>query len=392
MVSTYTAPLLARLDDRLRPWLVRMPPRVAVRLYSRGRQRFLQWLVAAPPTPYAPAASLSRTLWGLRFRAPLGNAAGMFKNGEGYELCAAQGAGWYLAGTSTELSRPGNRRHGIAQPFAPYPASGAASNWLGLPNDGHATVAARLARLERVDGCPIGASVSATTDIEEEATRLDALIEGLERYRDAGVDFLELNESCPNTEELPQVEDSEDVLDADLRRRLDTLAERFLRHRGTPLPVIVKFSTDTDPRQVPALLDLLLDLGFDGVNFGNTSTDYDALRPALANPAEQRLLDYFSSHFGGGVSGRPLREKSLALVRAARAHLDRRKPERGNSEREFHIVRTGGVEEAEDVRASEAAGASLSQWYTGYFDAFGRRGHEVYRQLFTELLSLTSSP
>lgn len=385
MPSARIAPLLARLDDHLRPWLVRLPPRVAVGIYSRGRKHFLKWLVDGPPTPYVPPSSLSRTLWGLHFRAPLGNAAGMFKNGEGYELCAAQGAGWYLAGTSTELSRPGNRRHGIAQPFAPYPNSGAASNWLGLPNDGHAAIAARLARLDRVEGCPVGASVSATADVADEAERLDALVEGLERYRDAGIDFLELNESCPNTEELPPAAEAgaeacEDVLDSGLRRRLDTLAERFLRHRTTPLPVIVKFSTDTDPRQVPALLDLLLDLGFDGVNFGNTSTEYAALRPALANRAEQRLLDYFAGHFGGGVSGRPLREKSLALVRAARAHLDAR-----HGHREFHIVRTGGVEGADDVRASEAAGASLAQWYTGYFDAFGRRGHGLYRKVYADL-------
>ncbi|MDX1996363.1 MAG: hypothetical protein SF066_01485 [Thermoanaerobaculia bacterium] len=367
----------ARWEEHLRPGLVRLPGTWAVGLYSRGRRSFLQRFLAETPPAVEPPAPLSRTLWGLRFRAPLGNAAGLFKQGEGYPLAAGQGAGWYLAGTSTGLPRTGNRRHGVRWPFVPYPRSGAASNWLGLPNEGHRALAARLALVARTPGCPIGASLARVGD-----EPLATLLEGLGAYRDAGVDFLEINESCPNTGEASPAWD-------ELRQRLEAVATGFLARRERPLPVVVKFSNDTATNDVPTLLDTLLELGFDGVNFGNTSTAYARHEDAI-DPAEQRLYRHFTTTFGGGLSGRPLAADSLRLLTAARSHLATKPPGR-----EFHLIRTGGVETAADVAASLAAGASLVQWYTGYFAAFAVHGHGVYRWVFEglpgELTSRTDS-
>ena len=367
----------ARLEGVFRPWLVRLPAPLAVAAYSVGRRRFLHRLVASPPSEevgWSPPESLAQTLWGLRFRTPVGNGAGMFKNGEGFAVAAAQGAGWYLAGTTTGQpwrgNRWGGRFLGVAQPFAPYPRSAAASNWLGLPNDGTVVVAARLARRlqgGRVPNMPVGASVAATPGLGEDAA-LTELVAGMETYAAAGVDFLEINESCPNTAEGQPG-------DSALARRLEIVGERFLRRRSRALPVVVKLSCDTAVEQVPELLTLLLDSGFDGVNFGNTSRDYPALRVAIL-PAERRLFDFFTGRFGGGVSGRPLRQRSLDLVRATTENLaGRRLP------REFHVLRTGGIDSAEDLATARAAGASLCGWYTGYFEAFAHHGHGVYRQL-----------
>lgn len=362
---------LARWDSRLRPLLVRLPPAFAVRLYSRGRRGFLERLCAERPEPYEPPAELARTLWGLSFRSPLGNAAGMFKNGQGYELSWRQGAGYYLAGTTTWRPRPGNRAAGVAQPFAPYPRSGAASNWLGLPNDGDEAVAARVARIERRPGFPLGVSTAAAPGVPEDEA-LEGLLRGLDGFERAGADFLEVNESCPNTENGVPVREEWDGL----MRRLERVADGFLARRRRPLPVIVKFSVDTDPAEVPALVDALAELGFDGVDFGNTSTDYDDLRDAIAAP-ERPLYDHFRRRFGGGVSGRPLRQRSLTLARAAASHLRERPPGR-----EIHVIRTGGVENGRDLAASEAAGAALSGWFTGYFEAFAHHGHGLYRALY----------
>ncbi|MFP3940576.1 MAG: hypothetical protein ACLF0P_09745, partial [Thermoanaerobaculia bacterium] len=385
-----SAPALARWEARLRPLLVRLPPALAVRLYSAGRERFLAALVAERPEPYEPPAALERTLWGLRFRSPLGNAAGMFKRGEGYELAWRQGAGYWLAGTTTARPRTGNRGGGAARPFAPYPRSGAASNWLGLPNPGHETVAARIegiVRKERREGCPVGASLAAVAGSgaaggaagpgspdRAEDDALDGLVEGLRLYEEAGADFLEVNESCPNTGEAsPGGSDAEEAAWQALHRRLERIAEEFLARRSRPLPVIVKLSVDTEPTRVPELVDALIDLGFDGIDFGNTSTAYGALRPAIAGP-ERRLYDHFTGRFGGGVSGRPLKERSLGLARAgARAaardlesrpdpdgepvkdrHLDGKRAE-GRAGREFHVIRTGGIESGRDLAASEEA-------------------------------------
>ncbi|MDA8018998.1 MAG: hypothetical protein MPN21_16275 [Thermoanaerobaculia bacterium] len=373
---------LARIESLFRPLVVRLPTWASLRLYSYSRPWFLRRYVQERPEQRVPPESLHQRLWGVRFQAPLFNAAGMFKSGDGYELVARQGAGAWLAGTTTATPRHGNDRHGVRLPFAPYPTSGAASNWLGLPNPGHAEVARRLGALDRIPGCPVGVSLAFDPDPDQSDERkLDGLIAGLEHYVDAGVDFLEINESCPNTEESANGHGERDDL-AHLESRLTQIRDRFLQKRGASLPTILKLSNDADPADVPRIVDLASRLGFAGLNFGNTSTAYAALREQI-QPAERRLYDRFSDGvrgFGGGVSGRPLRARSLHLVGLAAAHLRNRPPER-----EFHLIRTGGVEMAEDLHASSEAGAPLSQWYTGYFEAFARDGHDLYRRLFDQL-------
>ncbi len=359
--------VLAGFESRLRPLLTRLPPALAVAIYSAGRKRFLESFARRPPAESFAPRGLERTLWGLSFRSPLANAAGMFKNGDGYRVVARQGAGAYLAGTTTHRPRRGNRRRGVAQPFAPYPRSGAASNWLGLPNVGHRQVARRLERVERHPGCPLGVSAAVAGE-----DTLEQLVAGLELYQAAGVDFLEINDSCPNTADDPGGFEQ-------MRARLAFLAEHFLARRRRALPVVVKLSCDTAAADVPRIVGALVELGFDGVNFGNTSTAYDKHRERLAK-ADVCLFDDFTRTFGGGVSGRPLKEDSLRLVETAAELLTAQAPGR-----EFHVVRTGGIEDAADVQRSLDAGASLCQWYSGYFEAFARHGHGVYRELYREL-------
>ncbi len=111
-----------------------------------------------------------------------------------------------------------------------------------------------------------------------------------------------------------------------------------------------------------------MELGYDGVNFGNTSTAYGQLAPAI-DQRERPLYDYFTATFGGGVSV-PLRERSLELCRRAAEAVRAQAPER-----EFHVVRTGGIASAADVGASAAAGVALNQWYSGYFERLAVCGH-----------------
>ena len=126
------------------------------------------------------------------------NAAGMFKNGECYEMVSKQGAGAYLGGTGTWNSRIGNKKEGIYLPFTPYPQSYSSSNWLGLPNDGDKINSQRASQIERVLDTPIGWSIMGSPDFQGEE-KLKYLVEGMKLYEQAGVDFIEINESCPNT-------------------------------------------------------------------------------------------------------------------------------------------------------------------------------------------------
>ncbi|MCS6809143.1 MAG: hypothetical protein RML40_10515, partial [Bacteroidota bacterium] len=365
------AETIARWDYYVRPYLVHLPAPLATQVYSSGRAVFLSALSAELPQPVFPDEQHACTLWGIGFRCRILNAAGMFKNGEGYELSWRHGAGAYLAGTTTTYARQGNRKHGINKPFIPYPRSQAASNWLGLPNDGHAAVAQRLAAFRRYENFPIGASLM-TAPESQGITALDELLEGLKVYDAARVDFIEINESCPNV-----AHDTSSM--EELTQRLEYISQRFLRVRTRNLPVVVKFSNDTALTDVEHLLDILLTLRYDGINFGNTSTQYDQHR-ALLDASELRIFDYFTQTFGGGISGKPLRASSLALIRRAHEILSSKNPQH-----EFHIIQTGGVDSGQNIHESLAAGASLCQWYTGYFERFAEHGHRLYEHVLSEL-------
>ncbi len=365
---------LVRTEHTLRPLLSKLPPSLATRLFSAGRTFVADRFTRERPPMHDIPDRYAVTAWGLTFRYPLWNAAGMFKNGAGYEVVARQGAGAFVAGTTTSRPRKGNSRSGIRWPAVVYTGSRSASNWMGLPNEGHAVVADRLSRLTRIQGCPIGASVSAQPELDER-TALEELLDGLQMYERAGVDYIELNESCPNVEG----HGDGPVLDEGLLRRLETIRERFLRVRQRPLPVVAKFSVDTDQHQLRELIKTLIDMEFDGVILGNTSTRYGFHRERIAR-ADLPLYDHFTEEFGGGLSGAIVKDEALGLsTKAARIVRDIA------PRHEFQVIRCGGVASSFDVDASRAAGILLNQWYTGYFEAFARLGHDLYAELASGL-------
>jgi len=191
-------------------------------------------------------------------------------------------------------------------------------------------------------------------------------------YEKAGVDFLEMNESCPNTHVL---RDSAKYDLIGLKLRLRYVRDNFLDQRERKIPVIVKLSNDTSLAHLPEILDILFELGYDGVDFGNASIAYDKRRE-LIDLDERKLFDFYKKTFGGSVSGRPLKESSLELASNAVKYVGF-----GPPSQEFHVTRTGGIETLEDIKESEKAGISLNRWFTGYFENFAKHGHEVYSKL-----------
>lgn len=349
--------------------LEHLPPYMAIALSSWGRRLLWQLLQKElPAEEFHPPATLRRTCWGIRFRSPLFNAAGLFKYGEGYQLAYRQGAGAYLVGTSTALPRRGRSWRGIRHPFARYRRSAAALNALGLPNPGHHRLARLVEKLPRYPDFPIGASVALDPELPPQEA-LPRLLEGLQLYAAAGVDFLELNESCPNVPHEASWQA--------LTFRLRWIAEHFLARRTRRLPVVVKISVDTPATLLPLLLDLLQELGYDGITIGNTSTAYEALLSAIA-PEERRAYSYFWRHIGGGVSGAPLAERRRQLLRIATQWRNR-------SRSEFHIIAVGGIGSPDDLSQALNEGASLAQWYTGYFFALPEHGNAVYRWMYSRL-------
>ncbi|MEK6925386.1 MAG: hypothetical protein AABW71_04080 [Nanoarchaeota archaeon] len=363
------ATTLADLECKLRPILTKLPPSFVTWLYSTGRKHFLKQLAneIVDGRAYTPPKNMSRNLWGLDFQSPLMNAAGMFKNGECIDMTFMQGAGGYLGGTGTWNPRTGNKNGKVHLPFTPYPNSYAASNSLGLPNNGDKNNAAKLSSV-RNKLLPIGWSVMASPDISEDE-KLEYLVRSMNAYEIAGVDWIEINESCPNTGHAR-------LQDGGLALRLEYIKDNFVVRLKRRLPIVVKFSNDTNIKKVPELMDLLFENGFDGVNFGNTSKNYEMARNKI-HPSDLKLFDYFTKRFEGGVSGKPLKEASLELATCAVEYL-----RAGPPTQEFHIVRTGGIDSLDDVMQSERAGISMNQWFTGYFEQFAKHGHGVYRELF----------
>lgn len=361
----------AEIEHHFRPLLAYLPADAATKITSYGKSRFMKKYVEDIPSERVVFdKDQSVKLWDIRFNAPIFNAAGMFKLGKGYNVVANQGAGAFLAGTTTYRAREGNIKHNITHPFLPFPRSQAAINWMGLPNLGHEVVADRLSKIERVKNCPIGISLSYDS-VDSKEIALKNMVLGLEMYERAGVDFIEVNESCPNVEG----KSVSNNLEPELVDRLEYISQNFISKLNRNLPVIVKLSNDTNINQVDDLMRILVDLKYAGVNFGNTSTRYKELETSIRRK-ELPLYYYFYNTFGGGLSGEPLKLASLELSSKAIKSVANI-----SSPNEFHVIRTGGISSIRDIEESMRHGIQLNQWYTGYFKNFGLHGHELYKKL-----------
>jgi len=361
----------ASIEHHFRPLLAYLPADAAARITSYGKTKFMKKYVNdIPDERVVFRKDQSVKLWDIRFNAPIFNAAGMFKLGKGYHVVAKQGAGAFLAGTTTYLSREGNTKYKTTHPFLPFPRSQAAINWLGLPNPGHEVVANRLSKIERVKNCPIGISLS-YDPIDNKEVALKNMVLGLEMYERAGVDFIEINESCPNVEG----KSVSNNLEPELIDRLEYISQNFISKLNRNLPVLVKLSNDTNINQVEDLVRILVDLRYSGVNFGNTSTRYKELETSIRRK-ELHHYYYFYNTFGGGLSGEPLRLTSLELASKAIKSIAKINPPN-----EFHVIRTGGISSISDIEQSIQNGIQLNQWYTGYFKNFGLYGHDLYKKL-----------
>lgn len=361
--------LLAKLYHHLNPALQLLSPRLQIKLASRGRSYFMrQFIEYRPRSSFTPRRELTTKLWNIDFRTSLCNSAGMFKNGEGYDRVVQLGAGAYIGGTSTANVRTGNRKNGIHLAFINLPQSHLALNGLGLPNYGDAYLSTKRFTTRKIKGCPIGWSVMRSPDFDE-PTGLAQLIQSLWHYHDhSQVDFIEINESCPNVK----------AGSLDAISRLKEIARQFLMQRRRHLPIVVKLSNDISLPYLKEMLDCLIRCGYDGINLGNTSTAYSSVLPLL-HPAETKLFEYFTSQFGGGISGDILKKTSLELCSTAAEILTRLKPDH-----EFHIIRSGGIDSLADLHASQKHGVSLNQWYTGFFNNYLSSGENVYKKFWDD--------
>ncbi|MFZ5848291.1 MAG: quinone-dependent dihydroorotate dehydrogenase [Actinomycetota bacterium] len=284
--------------------------------------------------PAAPVRAL-----GLSFPGPLGLAAGFDKNAEGIDALAALGFSFVEVGTVTGEPQPGNPRPRLFR----LPADRAVVNRMGFNNDGAEAVARRLAaRARRGVARPVvvGVNIGKTKVVPEEQAVAD--YEKSTRLLAPYADYLVVNVSSPNTpglRDLQAVEKLQPLLEA-VRRQADAVA-------AARVPLLVKIAPDLSDDDVLAVADLAGAIGLDGVVATNTTISRVGL---VSSPeAIARAGD-------GGLSGAPLRQRSLEVLRLLRGRLD---PATA-------VVSVGGISTAADAQERLDAGADLLQAYTAF--------------------------
>jgi dihydroorotate dehydrogenase len=282
---------------------------------------------------------LEQTLFGCRFSNPLGLAAGFDKDGVAAAIWHCFGFGFAELGTVTAQGQPGNPRPRLFR----LAAERAALNRMGFNNQGAAAMRRTLerqllpppGRRPAVLGLNLGKSRQTPLDraAEDYATSLSLLA--------PLADYAVVNVSSPNTPGLRDLQE-----ESQLRR----LVERLRRLPGCP-PLLVKIAPDLEDDAIDSIARLAYEEGLAGVIAVNTSRDRLGL--------ERRVVPQTGRPLGeeqGGLSGRPLRQRALAVLRRLRATAGPALP----------LIGVGGIDSAEVAWERIAAGASLVQLYTGW--------------------------
>jgi dihydroorotate dehydrogenase len=322
----------------IRPLLFRLSPDAAhaMAFAAMGPVEHVGPLRALTRAVFAarPDPRIAVRVMGLDFPSPLGVAGGFDKNARRPRALAALGFGHVELGTVTTQAQAPNPSPNLFR----LPADRALVNRLGFPNDGAVAVAARVRRVRARVGVPVGLSIGKSRVVKVDD--LDAVVAdyvaSMEAVRDVA-DFVVVNVSSPNTAGLRSMQAGEHA-----RTLLSALAART---GGKPL--LVKIAPDLDDAGLEALLAVVADVKLTGVVATNTTLSRAGLKTDVAR---------VEAIGAGGLSGPPLRQRAVDVVRRVRARLGP----------EVVVVGVGGVEAGGHAMALVKAGADLVQMYTGF--------------------------
>ncbi len=278
--------------------------------------------------------SLARELFGIKFPNPVGLAAGFDKNGQYIEALSALGFGFIEVGTVTPLPQPGND---LPRMFR-LPADEALINRMGFNNKGVDVLAEQLRLLKiKAPQIIVGGNIGKNKLTPNEDAFLD-YEKCFNRLFDV-VDYFVVNVSSPNTPGLRALQEKEPLLVI-----LNGLQQLNLG-KSKPKPILLKIAPDLNFTQLDDIVELVLSSKIAGVIATNTTLDRENLKSDSSLTAES-----------GGLSGKPLKNKSTEVIR----YLVEK------SQHAFPVIGVGGIHSAEDAREKLAAGASLIQLYTGF--------------------------
>jgi len=318
----------------LRPVFFRLGPE---RAHEYGRN-FLQTLSVARPLCKWMArihqGSVPVELAGLRFPNRVGLAAGMDKDAEFVPASAAMGFGHVEVGTVTPKAQPGNPQPRLFR----YPQHEAIVNRMGFNNRGMEAMTRRLRRLPPPGHrtCVVGVNIgkNKNTPLDEAAGDYLACYQHL-----CGLaDYFTVNVSSPNTQGLRELQEKERLLEI-----LGELRQANENREGGALPVFLKIAPDLSFHQIAEIIGVVSESGMTGLVATNTTVARDGLPGAHA--FEQ-----------GGLSGRPLRDRSTDIVRFIAKETQGKMP----------LIGVGGIHDAASAGEKVDVGAHLVQLYTGW--------------------------
>lgn len=272
--------------------------------------------------------ALERNLFGLKFKNPVGLAAGFDKNAECYNEFSNFGFGFIEIGTVTPLPQPGNPKKRIFR----LVEDKSLINRLGFNNKGLDEITKNLRKKRDII---IGANIGKNFFTENKDGHKDYLkcLQGLHGL----VDYFAINISSPNTKNLRQFHDK------DLLKPLLESLINYNNNQSSRKPMLLKISPDLDTKQLDDIISLVSELKIDGIIATNTTISRDNLKSKYQNEI-------------GGLSGELLKEKSNYIIKYLRKKLDNN----------FPIIGVGGIMTKDDAIEKLNSGADLIQLYTGF--------------------------
>jgi len=276
---------------------------------------------------------LERELFGLKFPNPVGLAAGLDKNAEAFDFLGSMGFGFIEIGTVTPIAQSGNPLPRLFR----FINDKALINRMGFNNKGVEKVIERLRK--KKTNVLIGGNIGKNKITPNEDATSDYIkcFEALYTH----VDYFVVNVSSPNTPNLRELQDKEP-----LTKLLSDLME-LNRSKEKPKPILLKIAPDVNHSQLDDIIDIVKTTSIDGIVATNTTISREGL--SYSENEIERVG-------AGGLSGKPLRERSTEVIR----YIHKK------SNGSIPIIGVGGIMSKKDALEKLEAGASLIQLYTGF--------------------------
>ncbi len=271
---------------------------------------------------------LERELFGLKFKNPVGLAAGFDKDAKLFNELSNFGFGFIEIGTLTPKPQDGNPKKRLFR----LKEDSAIINRMGFNNGG---VTEAVGRLKKNKGVLIGGNIGKNklTPNENAVEDYEICFEALFDH----VDYFVVNVSSPNTPNLRALQDKEPL--TNLLKALQVL--NFQKPKIKP--ILLKIAPDLTDEQLLDIIEIVATTKIDGVISTNTTISRDGLKSD--NKSEM-----------GGLSGKPLTNRSTEVIRFLAE----------KSNKAFPIIGVGGIHSAKDALEKLEAGADLLQLYTGF--------------------------